>query len=444
MTAKLTRRTALHGMIGGAAISVALPFLDIFLDGHGEALASGRPLPVRFGTWFWGLGVTPGRWIPTAAGSDYEILPEFKYLEKFRREINILSGFDVKLDGRSNLAHYTGIAGSRTGNVPTGQNKSEHPTLDVLIADAIGTDTRFRSLELAATGNPKDTFSWRTSAQQNPSEGSPVAFYQRVFGTEFQDPNAADFRPDPKVMLRKSVLSGVSEERADLARRLGAHDRARLDEYFTSLRQLESQLELQLQKPPPAEACVVPKQPGEKPAGIEIGEVTANHTLMAQLLAISLACNQTKVFNMVYSNTGGLRKAGDSTSHHQLTHEELTDKALGYQPQSAWFTERAMEAFATFLTALSSIREGNGTLLDNTLVYAQTDTNFAKAHSITGLPAMTAGKAGGRLRTGMHIASNGEPITRVGLTLQQVMGLAVSKWGTDSMATGSPLTQLMA
>ena len=188
---------------------------------------------------------------------------------------------------------------------------------------------------------------------------------------------------------------------------------------------------------------MVPKQPGDRPVGYEVETVAANHALMARLLAIALACNQTKVFNMVYSDTGGLRKAGESTSHHQLTHEELPDETLGYQKQAAWFTERAMEAFADLLTALSIVREGPGTLLDNTLVYAQTDTNFAKTHSITGLPAMTAGKAGGRLKTGFHIASNGEPITRVGLTVQQIMGVPVSKWGTDSMMTGSPLTQIM-
>ena len=163
------------------------------------------------------------------------------------------------------------------------------------------------------------------------------------------------------------------------------------------------------------------------------------------MLALALACNQTKVFNLVYSNSGSnIRKAGESTSHHQLTHEELPDKDTGYQMQSAWFVERSMEAFAVFLSALDGVREGDGTLLRNTLVFAHTDTNFAKSHSVTAMPSMTAGSAGGRLKTGIHIASNGEPITRVGLTLQQAMGLPVGTWGTESMTTSSPLSQLLA
>lgn len=445
MSGKICRRRVLRGTLRGMAVSVGLPFLDCLLNDNGTALAAtGRRLPVRFGTWFWGLGYTPSRWVPQKVGPDYDLLPELKYIEPYKRQINILSGFDVKLDGKPNTAHYAGTMGFRTGTAADEPDRSQLPTFDVIIADAIGTDTRFKSLEAAATGNNTDSYSRRTVNDVNPGEGSPVQFYTRVFGPDFRDPNAADFKPDPDVMLRLSVLSAIKDQRQSLASEVGSADRARLDQYFTSLRQVEQQLQLQLQKPPPAEACKVGARPNEAPIGYEVGNVIANHKLFAELMAMTLACNQTKVFNVVYSDSRSqLHKPGSTTIHHQYTHEEPNDKDLGYQIQSAWFVERSMEAWTTFVGALAALREGDGTLLDQTFVVAHSDTSFAKTHLVQALPVMTAGSAGGKIKTGLHIAGNGDPVTRIGLTAQQVMGLSVERWGGGSMDTNQPIGELL-
>lgn len=445
MTSKLKRRTFLRGTLGSAAVTVGIPFLDCFLDNNGKALAAtGAPLPIRFGTWFWGLGFTPGRWVPNQFGPNYDLPPELKYIEPVKEHINILSGFDVKLDGKPNTTHYSGNIAVRQGIAPEAPDKSDIPSIDVVIADAIGTGNRFRSLELAATGNPNDSQSRRGVNGLNPSEVSPISFYKRVFGPEFQDPNAADFHPDPNVALRLSVLSAVKEDRDAIMRAVGTHDRARLDQYFTSLRQVEQQLQLQQQKPPPAVACRIPESPKELPTGYDIDTVITNHTLMAKLLAMAVACNQTKVFNVLYSDSGSkLHKRGDSATHHTYTHEELVVESLGYQPQAAWFNERSMEAWATFVSAFAEVREGDGTLLDNCLILANSDCSFAKVHSLQGIPCMTAGKAGGRMRTGLHVAGNSDAITRVGLTVQQAMGLPVDRWGGGSMNTNNPVSQIL-
>jgi hypothetical protein len=433
-------------MMGSAAVTVAIPFLDCFLDTNGTALASGSPLPVRFGTWFWGCGMNPQRWVPTRMGPDYDLPAELKYIEPYKKQITVLSGFDVKLDGKTNAPHITGNFALLTGTTPAQLEKHDVPTLDTLIADAIGTDTRFRSLEVTATGNAKDTYSRRNSSSINPSEGSPVAFYTRLFGSEFQDPNAADFKVDPRVMTRLSVLSAVKESRADLEKQLGSHDRARLDEYFTSLRQVEQQLEMQMQKPPPLEACKAPEKPADiVPAGYQVDQVIANHKVMSELLAMALACNQTKIFNMVFSDAlSALHKSGTTAYHHGLTHTELADPVLGYQVEAAWFVERSIEAWAYFVGALARIREGDGTLLDNSLVFAHSDSSVARMHSILGVPMMIAGKAGGRIKTGLHIDGRSDAITRVGLTLQQVMGVPVERWGTNSMETSAPVSEILA
>jgi hypothetical protein len=442
----LRRRQILRGVLGGAAVTVGLPFLNCFLDDNGTALAAtGAPLPVRFGTWFWGLGYTPSRWVPQTVGENYDLPPEIKYIEPYKNKINVLSGFDVKLDGRPNSVHYSGTFGMRLGVAPDQPDKSDLPTLDVIIGDAIGNGMRFKSLDVAATGNATDSYSRRTVNDVNPGEGSPIAFYTRVFGPDFRDPNAADFKPDPDVMLRLSVLSSIKDQRDALIRYVGSEDKARLDQYFTSLRQVEQQLQLQLEKPPRAEACHVPTKPVEAPIGYQVDNVIANHRLMAQLVAMALACNQTRVFNVVYSDSRSqVHRAGSTTIHHQYTHEEPIDKDLGYQVQSGWFVERSMEAWATFVATLASFKEGDGTLLDNSLVLAHSDTSFAKTHLLQGVPAMTAGSAGGRLKTGIHVATNGDPVSRIGLTMQQAMRLPVERWGVGTMETNQPISQLLA
>lgn len=441
----LPRRRALRGLVGGVAISVGLPFLDCFLNDNGTALASGAPLPVRFGTWFWGLGHTPGRAIDDATGPNYAFREECRVLDRHKARLNYFSAFNTQLDGRPGLVHFTGWVAARTGTVPPRTNQIAAPTLDVLVADHIGSSTRFRSLELSATGNPKDSYSYRSSGSHNAAEISPAAFYTRVFGPEFVDPNQAQFVPDPVTLARKSVLSGVSEESKALLQRIGAADRARIDEYFSSIRQLENQLTLQLEKPPPLAACVRPPMPVEGPIGVEQETVTANHNMLTDILSLAVACNQTRVFNMLYSQAASeVRRKGASFTHHILTHEEPPDPALGYQVESAELNIRAMEAWAYFIDAFAKIPEGAGTLLDNTLIFAQSDTSVAKTHSMDGIPMMTAGSASGRLRTGLHISGKSDPTTRVGLTVMQAMGVPIEDWGTGSMRTARPVTELLA
>ena len=441
----IERRTFLRGSFGGVALTLGLPLLDLFLDDNGVAYASGAPLPVRFGTWFWGCGMNPQRWVPPALGADWPSTPELAPVEAVRAHLNILSGFNVVLDGNANHPHISGVIGMLTGGVPRKPEDVPGPSLDVLISDAIGNATRFRSLEFAATGSPRHSYSIRDAASKNASEVSPLALYQRVFGGGFSDPNADEFVPDPEILLRKSAISLVAEDLKRLARELGSHDRQRLDAYLTSLRQLEHQLALQLEAPPPLAACRVPGAPAATEVSASIEKALANHALMADILALALACDQTRVFNVVFSNgASNLQKPGNTTGHHQLTHEELVDPKLGYQPEATYFVDRSMEAFSAFVAKLAAIEEGDGSLLDHCLVLAHSETSFAKAHDVTGLPVMTAGRAGGRVATGRHITGSSGPATRIGLSVQQLMGLPVERWGQGAMETDKAVSELFA
>ena len=258
------------------------------------------------------------------------------------------------------------------------------------------------------------------------------------------DPNKAEFKPSPAVMVRRSVLSAVKEQSDLFVRDLGAADKVRMDEYFTSVRQLEQQIDLQLQKPAPAEACVIPSRPADGVIGTELETALANHKIMSQLLAMAVACNQTRVFNMLYSQAlSTLHRRGEAFIHHTLTHEEPPDSKLGYQAQVAWYNLRSFEALATFIDAFKSIKEGDGTLLDNTLIFANSDTSFARLHALDNIPVMTIGSGGNRVKTGMHINGNGEPLSRIGFTVQQALGIQVDKWGAGGMQTSKPLSEIL-
>ena len=298
---------------------------------------------------------------------------------------------------------------------------------------------------MAATGRPEHSYSRRNATALNPSEPSPLALYNRVFGPGFADPNAAEFTPDPRILLRRSALSVVADDRKRIEALLGAADRVRLDQYFTSLRQLERQLELSLTQPPPLEACRVPDAPPELADSFELERVVENHRLMTEVLAMALACDQTRVFNMVFSDAASsLHTAGSSDTHHTLTHEEPNDPELGYQPKATAFVVRTMEAWTTFVQTLAAVPEGDGTLLDNCLVMAHSESSDANTHSVAGLPVMPAGRAGGRVRPGVHVRGVGESTARVALTMQQAMGLPVASFGVKQNETTRPVSEVLA
>ncbi len=431
--------------MGGMSISMALPFLDAFLDENGTALASGAPLPVRFGIWSYGLGHTLGRGMKHLEGSEYEFVNECLALEPFRKEyINYFNGFNVPLDGNPSPVHYTGWVAQRTGSSPEAFGIMPSATYDTLIANEIGSRTRFKSIELATTGNPVDSYSYRSSVNHNPAEVSPLQFYLRLFGPDFRDPKDTEYVADPRILLRQSILSSVGEERATLSKAVGQSDRDRLDQYFTSIRELEQQLDIELSAPQ-MEACYRPEQPDEEPLDKEYRSVAARHDSMAKILALALACDRTRVFNLMYSIAASeVRIEGVTFHHHNLSHQEPIDEEAGYQLQTAWLNEKSYEAFGRMLTEFTSIREGDGTLLDNMLIVAETDTSDAKSHNINGIPIITAGKAGGRVKTGTYVNGSSGPISRIGLTAMQIMGVPVSEWGTKSLRTNDPISEIIA
>jgi hypothetical protein len=393
------RRRVLRGLLNGGAVTVGLPLLNCFLNGNGIS-----------------------------------------------QHVNLFTNLTAFRDTEGNLCHYTGWVIGMTGTAPKSGNDKPGETIDTTIANQIGRTTRFKTLTATSTGDVRSTVSYESANAPTPPEVSPLNFYTRLFGPDFQNPNAPTLTPSPRVMLRKSVLSGVMDEMKDLQMEVGAEDKSRLDQYFTGLRHLERQFDQQLTKPEPIAACIAPGQlKDDGKAGGESAVVTARHKMMTDLMVMAVACDQTRVFNMNYSSaSANTTKEGYEKPHHTTTHEERVDDALGYQINCSWFTRRSMEAWAYYVEAFTKVKEGDGTLLDNMLIYAVTDHGYARVHSLDGMPAMTAGRAGGKVKTGLHVPAGGTAGARLGYTALRVMGVDTPSWGTRSNNTSKEFGEILA
>jgi hypothetical protein len=442
---KLDRRFLLRGTCQGALAVVGMPFLDCFLDSKGKALAAGRALPTRFGTYFYGLGLTKQLWIPKNGGKEWDMTTQLKPLEPLKSKVNVWSGLRVPLDDNPNYQHWSGAAAAATGISPTKQGEFDSKTIDQQIADSISHGSRFKSVSASAAGDPKQSYSSLGGANTLPAEASPLSLYTRLFGPGFQDPSKGDWKPDPQVMVQQSVLSVVSDDRKRAMQNLGAADKVRMDQYFTSVRESELQLAAQLQRPEIQAKVSIPDAPGEMICNNALPNLRKTVPLMAKLGALALATDQTRVFNLSVSEPGSqIFVPGDTLGYHQSTHEEPIDPVLGYQPRVSNYNIDNMELFVTFLKEMDAIPEGDGTLLDHSLFFAFTDQSFAKIHAVDGLPIFTAGGASGRMKTGYHTPGDGSAVSRVGLTIQKAMGVSLENWGKGTMETRSPYTELLA
>jgi len=184
----LNRRTVLRGLLGGAAIGVALPPLEAFFNANGTAYAACGNFPKRFGMYFWGNGVLPERWIPSTTGADFVISDALAPLADFREYLTVLSGFEVKTDNP--IAHGSGPGGFFSGH-PLIVNGEDYtfaaPTIDQIMAAEIGGETPFRSIELAVEPGGSG-FSFNGPDSNNAPESNPIRLFERLFGGAFRAP----------------------------------------------------------------------------------------------------------------------------------------------------------------------------------------------------------------------------------------------------------------
>jgi len=436
----LPRRALLRGLLGGASVAVGLPLLEAALNRNGNALASGSPLPKRFGIFFWGNGVLERPWAPTTEGPDWTPSDILAPLAEMRSQITVVSG--MKVYTGNTIPHGSGPGGLLAGTtlLSDDTNSFAGPSIDQIIAGAIGGETRFRSLEVGV--QKADTcMSCNGPHSFNPPECSPRALYERLFLDGFVAPGSGP-KVDPRLALRRSVLDAIGDDAKRLQTRLGAADKARLDQHFEGIRALELQLKKLEENPPNLAACKAPDDPGDDLADIDgRPQLAATCRAMSRLLALALACDQTRVFSLWFSRpVSNLLYPDAPAGHHQLTHDEPDD-----QPQVFAILQYILGELNLFLKEFASISEGDSTLLDNCAILCTTDCSYARAHSIEDYPLLIAGSAGGALKKGTHYHSvANENTSKVILSLARAMGLSLASFGTDAAQVSDGLGAIEA
>jgi len=438
------RRTLLRGLAAtGVAIAIPLPRLAGMLNDHGTAYAAqGGALPQRFGLWFFGNGILSPRWNPaaTGSGSSWALSEELAPLATFKDQLSLITGLAIK-SLISDDPHVAGAAGALTGaaallkneiNPTIGRrvNTVQAPSIDQIIAQGI-TSARYRSIEVGLSkcsdpdisGTLYHNVSHSGPDAPNPPEYDPQSVFNRLF-------LGVSAGPDPKTALtakaRSSVLDAILEDARILRPRLGVSDQSRLDQHLEGIRGLERQL----QSPDTiATTCQAPAKPTLGP-DMNQQATRERNRVMSQLIALALACDLTRVFSFMLAPAAGHVYFPDVNLNHDFHNYYNHDAAQQEGVHQGVVFE--MECFAAFLKEMKALPEGNGTLLDQSLIYATSDVSSGLRHDHLEFPVLMAGKAGGRLHGDIHVRASGDNYSKALVTVANLMGVTTTGIGIDA------------
>ncbi|MBK9167537.1 MAG: DUF1552 domain-containing protein [Bryobacterales bacterium] len=424
----LSRRFFLRG----AAVSLALPPLEVMFDPNGIAYAAGRTAApatpdTRFVLWFNGNGVVEKYWVPPETGANYTMTPCLSPLAPFRNDIHIITGLDnpaARMPGPGN-DHHRSMSALVSGTSFTGRGAGG-PSIDQVIAQRLSSDpekaTRFRSLQVGVSQESfgesiQRNLSWAGRDRSLPPEMIPHKLFDRLFG-------AKDLG---WVNRKQSVLDTVLEDAKNLKNALGTTDKQRVEEHMASVRDIERAIT----SLPPEYAEV-----SEPEAGGDMKDWPRIAKLQSDLLVHALATGQTRVASYMLTKCQGLTRfpwlGYTAARHHDYTHRD--GKAPGADGPDGQRIMRDIcrwhvEEFAYLLAKMKSVPEGDGTLLDRTCVLFIHEHAEANDHKNNGMPAIIAGHAG-NLRTGVHSKMTGT-MAELYLTLaNDVMGVEVDRLPT--------------
>jgi hypothetical protein len=434
MSKLLNRRTMLKGL--GAA--VALPWLEAMEPARVLASGNVRP-PVRMGFFYVPNGIHMRDWTPATEGSLIELKPIMYPLEGLKGDINVLTGLTAdkaRPNGDGPGDHARAMAAFLTGAQPRKTDGSDIRvgiSVDQVAASRVGDQTRLGSLEIGCdpsqmAGNCdsgyscvySSTISWRSATTPVPKLVNPRLVFDRLFSTDSGSDRA---RRDAR---RRSILDFVREESTSLQGRLGSHDRQKLEEYFTSIRDIEQRVERAARLPVPTRPDMT--VPQNAPAAYQ-----EHIRLLGDLMVLAFQTDSTRVCTFVFANEGSNRPypfIGVSEGHHDLSHHENnpTKQAKIRQINTFHTTQ-----FAYILTKLKEAREGGGSLLDNCMIAYGSGNSDGNRHNHDDLPIILAGKAGGAIRTGRHIRYNRDtPLNNLWLSMLDRMDASVERIGDST------------
>ena len=429
------RRRFLRGVLGGVGCAVGLPALEAMLNGNGNAYASGEALPLRFGTWYFGNGVPGEAWAPAQTGPDWMPTSCLQALADpiIKPYVSIISGTDLGVGFGDHITSRA-VAFSGATTAPTGGQAdaaTTMPSCDQIAADLLGATSTFRSLELGVSrayimGGGNDEFSIAMKdGQLLPAEFSPKALFDRLF---------LGFSPDTRELdTRIGILDAVKADADSLRARLGAADRAKLDAHLGGLGELETRL---LTEPP---TCSVPMAPVDPLDDGANEPLSARSRLIVDVLVQAIACDLVRGFSVRFSQAIAdvlFWEAGVNEGSHTLTHDP--SKRQMYIDSVAF----SMEQFAYLLQRLAAVTEGEATLLDRCAIYCTSDLADGQTHTVTDYPVVVAGRAGGALKSGEHIAAAGKRTSVVPYTLLKAIGVQATSFGDATYGATEVLPEL--
>ena len=412
-----------RSLLRAAGVSLALPWLDAFASGNGST-------PRRRMVCICApLGFYPPNFFPEDSGTDYQPTPYLELLKDFRSDFTVISG----------LAHTGGSPGfahQATASFLTGAPGAGRPgfcntiSLDQYAAQRIGGHTRFPSLILSGEGLG---LSWTATGAQIPADNSP----SKVFARLFLEGDTADVNSQVRKLDEgRSILDGVREQAATLRHELGAGDLGKLDEYLTSVRELEQRMareEVWCRTPKP-------KVDVEPPTDISnTSDLIGRTQLMFDLTHLALQTDSTRLVTlMLAGSTNAPPISGVTLGHHDLSHH---GKDPGKLNQLKIIEVETIKTVRGFLSKLQGSREDVSDLLDSTTVFLGSNLGDASSHSVRNLPVLLAG---GGFRHGQHLAFDPldpPPLCNLYISMLQRLGIETDRFGNGTSTLSGLQTQ---
>ncbi len=432
----LARRTFLRGV----GVTVALPLLDAMVPAlKATSLTAASPV-TRLGFVYVPNGIVQKGWLPSKVGTGYEFLSTMKPLEPFRDKMLVLSnlmqnGGRALGDGagdhaRAGATWLTGVHPKRTG----GADIRAGISADQVAARELGKKTQFGSLEIGLE-EPNlagdcdsgyscaytNTISWRTPTTPNPMEVNPRAVFERLFGD--------GETTDPKARLKmlneeRSLLDFVRGDVARLQPSLGARDKGKLDEYLDGIRDIERRIQRAEQQSATVKVPLL-----ERPSGIP-DEFEEHAKLMSDLMVMAYQTDMTRVVSFMMAREGSnrsYRSIGVPDGHHSVTHHQNDPEKIA---KTMKIDELHVKTFGYLLSKMDATPDGDGTLLDHTMLLFGSSISDGNAHTHHDLPLVLAGGASRNIKGGRHIRYAAEtPMNNLLLTMLDKAGIPAETLG---------------
>jgi uncharacterized protein DUF1552 len=407
---KLSRRTFLRA----AGVSLALPLLETHAFGVPAARTPRRMVCINTP-----LGLHPPAFFPEKAGKDYALSPYLEVVKDFREDLTVISGLSHPDVGPSHDSNYSFLTGAPHPEQRAGFKNTI--SLDQFAAEFLFGQTRFSSLPLACEGFG---LAWTRSGAPVPVESWPSSVFTKLFVEGRPDEVEAQKR---RLQDGRSILDSVREQAKDARSAVGARDRDKLDEYFTSVRELEQRL---------AQSEAWAKKPKPKVDAKPPQDVTNSTDLIAKtrvwfdLIHLALQTDSTRLVTLQLLGTSGVPPIpGVSLGHHDLSHHGKDPNKIA---QLKKLETEKMKTLRDFLKKLKDTKEDGVTLLDRTTVFFSSNLGNASSHSTRNLPIILAG---GGFRHGQHLAldpANPPPLSNLYVTMLQRLGIQIDRFGSST------------